>query len=41
MPNIIVDETVVVPQFDNHLLAARPMFMDDKARPHRSRAVTA
>jgi hypothetical protein len=33
-------QTVVVPQFDNHLLAARPMFMDDKARPHRSRAVT-
>lgn len=25
----------------NHLLAARPVFMDDNARPHSSRAVTA
>jgi transposase len=31
---------VVVPHFDNHKLAKRPVYMDD-ARPHRSRAVTA
>ena len=30
----------VVPHFDNHPLATRPVYMDD-ARPHRSRAVTA
>jgi hypothetical protein len=29
----------VVPHFDNHALADRPMFMDDNARPHRSRIV--
>lgn len=29
----------VVPHFDNHTLASRPIFMDDNARPHRSRAV--
>lgn len=34
-------EPVVVPHFDNHPLATRPQFMDDNARPHRSRAVTA
>ena len=33
-------EPVVVPHFDNHPLATRPVFMDDNARPHRSRAVT-
>jgi transposase len=27
--------------FDNHPLATRPVYMDDNARPHRSRAVTA
>ena len=27
----------VVPHFDNHALADRPMFMDDNARPHRAR----
>jgi hypothetical protein len=32
---------VVVPHFDNHPLARRPVYMDDNARPHRSRAVTA
>jgi hypothetical protein len=32
---------VVVPHFDNHQLATRPVYMDDNARPHRSRAVTA
>jgi transposase len=32
---------VVVPHFDNHSLATRPVYMDDNARPHRSRAVTA
>ena len=29
----------VVPHFDNHVLADRPMFMDDNARPHRARIV--
>ena len=29
----------VVPHFDNHTLASRPVFMDDNARPHRSMAV--
>jgi transposase len=29
----------VVPYFDNHALADRPMFMDDNARPHRARIV--
>ena len=32
-------QPVVVPHFDNHL-ATRPVYMDDNARPHRSRAVT-
>ena len=32
---------VVVPHFDNHPLSTRPVYMDDNARPHRSRAVTA
>ena len=32
---------VVVPHIDNHPLATRPEYMDDNARPHRSRAVTA
>jgi transposase len=31
----------VVPHFDNHPLATRPVYMDDNARPHRSRAITA
>jgi transposase len=34
-------QPVVVPHFDNHLLATRPVYMDDNAKPHRSRAVTA
>ena len=34
-------EPVVVPHFENHALATRPVYMDDNARPHRSRAVTA
>jgi hypothetical protein len=29
----------VVPHFDNHALADRPMFMDDNARPQRARIV--
>lgn len=33
-------DPVVVPHFDNHPLATRPIFMDDNARPHRSRAVS-
>jgi transposase len=34
-------QPVVVPHFDNHPLATRPVYIDDNARPHRSRAVTA
>jgi transposase len=34
-------QPVVVHHFDNHPLATRPVYMDDNARPHRSRAVTA
>ena len=34
-------QPVVVPHFDNHPLATRPVYMDDNARPHRSREVTA
>ena len=34
-------QPVVVPSFDNNPLATRPVYMDDNARPHRSRAVTA
>jgi transposase len=34
-------QPVVVPHSDNHPLATRPVYMDDNARPHRSRAVTA
>ena len=34
-------QPVVVPHFNNHPLATSPMYMDDNARPHRSRAVTA
>ena len=33
-------ERAVVPHFDNHPLATRPIFMDDNARPHRAHAVT-
>jgi truncated hemoglobin YjbI len=29
----------VVPHFDNHVLADRPMFMDNNARPHIARLV--
>jgi hypothetical protein len=36
-----VFQPVVIPNFDNHPLATRPVYMDDNARPHRSRAVTA
>ena len=32
-------EPSVVPHFDNHTLASRPIFMDDNATPHRARAV--
>jgi hypothetical protein len=31
----------VVSHFDSHPLATRPVYMDDNARPHRSRGVTA
>jgi transposase len=34
-------QPVVVPHFDHIQLATRPVYMDDNARPHRSRAVTA
>ena len=33
-------QPVVVHHFDNHQLATRPVYMDDNAMPHRSRAVT-
>ena len=33
-------ERADVPHFDIHHLATRPIFMDDNARPHRTRAVT-
>jgi hypothetical protein len=33
-------QPVVVPHLDNRSLATRPVYMDDNARPHRSRAVT-
>ena len=29
----------VVPHFDNHALADRPMSMDDNSRPHRAQIV--
>ncbi|MEW8548408.1 MAG: transposase [Candidatus Thiodiazotropha sp.] len=35
--NILRD--IVVPHFDNHRLADRPIFMDDNARPHRAAIV--
>jgi hypothetical protein len=31
---------VVVSHFDNHPIATRHVYMDDNARPHRSRATT-
>ena len=34
-------QPVVIPHFDNHPLATRPVYMDENARLHRSRAVTA
>ena len=34
-------QSVVVPHFDNHPLVIRSVYMDDNARSHRSRAVTA
>ena len=34
-------QAVVVPHFDNHPLAKRSVYMDDNARPHLSRVVTA
>jgi transposase len=33
-------QPVVVSHFDNHPLATTRVYMDDNARPHRSRAVT-
>jgi transposase len=33
--------TSCFPHFDNHPEAKRPVYMDDHASPHRSRAVTA
>jgi hypothetical protein len=38
---IDVLQPVGAPHFDNHPLATRPVYMDDSAMPHRSRAVTA
>ena len=34
-------QPVVVPHFDNHPLTTRPVYMDDNAKPRRSRAVAA
>ena len=34
-------QPVVVPHLDNHPLATRYVYMDDNAKPHRSRTVTA
>jgi transposase len=34
-------QPVVIPYFNNHPLATRPVYMDDNTRPRRSRAVTA
>jgi hypothetical protein len=34
-------QPVVVPHLDNHPLATRSVYMDDNAKPHRSRTVTA
>jgi hypothetical protein len=34
-------QPVAFPHFDNHPLAARPVFMDDNYRPHHSMPVTA
>jgi transposase len=33
-------QPVVVPHFENHSLATRPVYMDDNNMPHRSRGVT-
>ena len=38
---IDVLQPVVVPHCNNHPLSTRPVYMNDNARPHRSRAVTA
>jgi transposase len=35
-----VIQPVVVPHFDNHSLATKPLYMYDNTRPHRSKAVT-
>jgi len=34
-----VIRNIILPHFDNHALADRPIFMDDNARPHRARIV--
>ena len=34
-------ETAVVPHFDGHSVATRPVYMDDNAIPRRARQVTA
>ena len=34
-------EPVIVPHFENHPPASQPLFMDNNARPHRSRTVQA
>jgi hypothetical protein len=40
-PGRDVLQPVVVPYFNNHPLATRPVYMNENARPRRSRAVTA
>ena len=37
----LVLRDIVVPHFDGHPLADRPLYIDDNARPHRARIVTA
>ena len=34
-------QPVVIPHFDIHPLATRPVYMEDNAMPHRSRSATA
>jgi hypothetical protein len=34
-----VHSAQVVPQFDTHALADKPIFTDDNTRPHRTRSI--
>ena len=35
----VILNPIVVPHFDNHLLASQSMYMYDNAQPHKTRAV--